>query len=104
MWYESRFREISIKLKTLHIEKLCRSNLIEFVSDKDEVEVIDLILGIKEKIAIIEDENLPVEEDCLPKLNAHLKNIIDTLPSDIQPYFKNLTDFKSTNRFQFISS
>lgn len=33
-WYEKRFRDISIKLKTLHIEKLCKSNLIEFISDK----------------------------------------------------------------------
>lgn len=85
----------------MHIEKLCRSNLIEFISDKDEVEVIDLILGIKQKIATIEDEGLPVEADCLPRLNEHLKNIIETLPSDIQPYFKNLTEFKTpTNKFE----
>lgn len=87
-WYESRFREISTKIKTLHIEKLCKSNLIEFISDKDEVEVIDLILSIKEKIATIENENLPVEEDCLPKLNAHLKNIIETLPQDTKSMIK----------------
>lgn len=90
-----------MKIKTLHIEKLCRSNLIEFISDKDEVEVIDLILGIKQKIATIEDEDLPVEEDCLPRLKAHLKSIIETLPQDIQPYFKNLTEFKSpSNKFE----
>jgi hypothetical protein len=83
-WHENRLREMCDKIKTLHAQSMAKANLLEFIVDKPEVEVIDLVLRLQEKIASIEAEQLPVGAETLSALKSHLSNVIDTLPHDIQ--------------------
>ena len=88
-WHESRLREMCDKIKTLHAQSMARANLLEFIADKAEVEVIDLVLRLKEKLSSIEAEQLPVGIETMDALKAHLANVIDTLPHDIQTILQN---------------
>jgi len=83
-WYEARYREATRKLKTLHIEALAKADLLQWISNKAEVEIVDLVLKIKEKLKSIESESLSVNQGIITKLDTHLINIISTLPQDLQ--------------------
>lgn len=84
LWYDSRENEANQKLGLLHIEAISGANLVDWIRDKDEVEVVDLVLRLKEKLMLIETENLPVSADVAEKLHTHLCQIIETLPEDLQ--------------------
>ncbi|KAL8583447.1 hypothetical protein ACOMHN_044806 [Nucella lapillus] len=43
-WYYQRQREVNQKLQVLHMDALCDCNLEEWIQDKEEVEIVDLIL------------------------------------------------------------
>uniref|UniRef100_A0AAQ5XSD0 UDENN domain-containing protein n=1 Tax=Amphiprion ocellaris TaxID=80972 RepID=A0AAQ5XSD0_AMPOC len=49
-----------------------------------EVETVDLVLKLKDKLSQAEREQLPVRPGTLPKLRAHIQSIIQTLPEDLQ--------------------
>src|SRR5699024_4857639 len=40
-WYSTRMQEANDKLRALHIEAICDSNLVKLVHDKPEVEIVD---------------------------------------------------------------
>lgn len=52
-----------------------------WISGRDEVEAVDLILRLREQIA---QTNLPVKPDVREKLRSHVDSIIKTLPDDLQ--------------------
>ena len=38
------------KLSVLHLEALCNADLLQWTSDKQEVQVVDLVLKLREKM------------------------------------------------------
>lgn len=82
-WYESRSREVNQVLKVKHIEAISKTDLARGIQDKAEIEVVDLILTMKEKLKTVENENLPVDKDCIGRLQSQLDHIIDSLPQDL---------------------
>lgn len=49
-WFQQRQEEVNCKLSALHLEALCEANIAEWAKDKQEVEVVDLLLKLREKM------------------------------------------------------
>ncbi|KAH9508011.1 Protein dennd6a [Bulinus truncatus] len=87
-WYYQRQKEVNQKLQLLHLEALSNANLSEWITDKEEVEIVDLILKIKEKLNFASHNNGIVGKDCVSRLQKQLEDIVSTLPEDLQSVIK----------------
>ncbi|XP_023037134.2 protein DENND6B [Drosophila willistoni] len=56
-WYESRHRELQLTLQDLQLQALSEANLEHWAHDKQEVEIIDMILKLKQKLNLYSDNN-----------------------------------------------
>ncbi|KAE8612667.1 hypothetical protein XENTR_v10012941 [Xenopus tropicalis] len=83
-WFRMRRKEMMQKLEALHLEALCNEDLLMWVQKHTEVEAVDLVLKLKNKLAQAQREELPVKAETLEKLRNHVCAIIDELPEDLQ--------------------
>ncbi|XP_059385881.1 protein DENND6A-like [Carassius carassius] len=83
-WFRNRRKEMTQKLEALHLEALCEEDLQLRIQKHTEVETVDLVLKLKEKLTQAEKDQLPVKTGTLPKLQAHIESIILSLPEDLQ--------------------
>lgn len=83
-WFRSRWKEMTQKLEALHLEALCEADLLIWIQKHTEVEVVDLVLKLKEKLFQAKQQCLPVKQDTLQKLQMHIEAIILSLPEDLQ--------------------
>uniref|UniRef100_A0A673GT64 Protein DENND6A-like n=1 Tax=Sinocyclocheilus rhinocerous TaxID=307959 RepID=A0A673GT64_9TELE len=83
-WFRNRRKEMTQKLEALHLEALCEEDLQLWIQKHTEVETVDLVLKLKEKLTQAEKDQLPVKPGTLPKLQAHIESIILSLPEDLQ--------------------
>uniref|UniRef100_A0A8C1A7E8 DENN/MADD domain containing 6B n=1 Tax=Cyprinus carpio carpio TaxID=630221 RepID=A0A8C1A7E8_CYPCA len=82
-WYRLRHREMTQKVECLHLEAICAADLLTWNKDKSEVEIVDLILKLREKL-VTRKHQLPVKEELLEKLEQSIQTIISSLPEDLQ--------------------
>ncbi|XP_041047350.1 DENN/MADD domain containing 6Aa isoform X1 [Carcharodon carcharias] len=91
-WFRSRWKEMTQKLEALHLEALCDADLLIWIQKHTEVEVVDLVLKLKEKLVQAKQHCLPIKQDTLEKLQMHIETIILSLPEDLQSILlKNCT-------------
>ncbi|XP_064604791.1 LOW QUALITY PROTEIN: protein DENND6A-like [Liolophura sinensis] len=83
-WFYRRQHEVNQKLQLVHMEALCEADLMEWIRDKEEVEIVDLILRLREKLAFATANHIPVNQKSVDKLQSHLNSIISSLPEDLQ--------------------
>ncbi|KAM4650627.1 LOW QUALITY PROTEIN: protein DENND6A [Discoglossus pictus] len=83
-WFRMRRKEMTQKLEALHLEALCNEDLLIWVQKHTEVEAVDLVLKLKNKLVQAEREHLPVKADTLERLQGHVDAIIQELPEDLQ--------------------
>nr|XP_020466767.1 protein DENND6A [Monopterus albus] len=83
-WFRNRRREMTQKLEALHLEALCEEDLEQRIQKHTEVETVDLVLKLKDKLSQAEREQLPVRPGTLAKLKAHIEAVILALPEDLQ--------------------
>uniref|UniRef100_A0A8C6THX1 DENN/MADD domain containing 6Aa n=1 Tax=Neogobius melanostomus TaxID=47308 RepID=A0A8C6THX1_9GOBI len=83
-WFRSRRREMTQKLEALHLEALCEEDLQERIQKHTEVETVDLVLKLKDKLTQAEKEQLPVQPGTVSKLRSHIEAVILALPEDLQ--------------------
>uniref|UniRef100_A0A4W3JQ64 DENN/MADD domain containing 6Aa n=1 Tax=Callorhinchus milii TaxID=7868 RepID=A0A4W3JQ64_CALMI len=83
-WFRLRWKEMTQKLSALHLEALCNADLLIWIQKHTEVEVVDLVLKLKEKLMQAKQQCLPVKQDTLEKLQMHIDAIILSLPEDLQ--------------------
>lgn len=83
-WYRQRHREMTQKLECLHLEVICDADLLGWTKDKSEVEIVDVILKLKEKLIKARQQQLQVRDGVLDKLETFIKSIISSLPGDVQ--------------------
>lgn len=86
-WYESRYKEVSRKLEALHVKAISEASLTDFVQNKAEIEIVDLVLQLKDKIRAVENGLIPVPRDTIDKLRLLFQGIISSLPPDLQSIF-----------------
>jgi len=85
-WFKSRKEEINRKLEILHLEAICKADIAVWVHDKFEVEVVDLYMQIKEKMAIAKTNKLSM--DIRRNLKLQLDQVLNCLPIDLQIVLK----------------
>ena len=56
-WFENKFNELETSLKQLHIKSIFEADLLDWIKDKSEVEIIDLVLILKKKIRDMETDH-----------------------------------------------
>ncbi|KAK3536556.1 hypothetical protein QTP86_013758 [Hemibagrus guttatus] len=83
-WFRNRRKEMMQKLEALHLEALCEEDLHLRIQKHTEVETVDLVLKLKDKLIQAEREQLPVRTGTLAKLQSHIDSIILSLPDDLQ--------------------
>uniref|UniRef100_A0A4W3JHI0 DENN/MADD domain containing 6B n=1 Tax=Callorhinchus milii TaxID=7868 RepID=A0A4W3JHI0_CALMI len=83
-WFRLRHQEMARKLQTLHLEVLCETDLLLWVRDKSEVEIVDLVLKLREKLETARIQHLPVNQQLLHKLESYINTVISSLPEDLQ--------------------
>ncbi|XP_076359066.1 protein DENND6A [Tachypleus tridentatus] len=88
-WYNTRYSEVTQKLQALHIEAISDADLLQWVQDKQEVQVVDLVLRLRDKMMTAETEKLPLSPETLSKLHGHMEGIIETLPDDLRSVLKS---------------
>ncbi|ELU00735.1 hypothetical protein CAPTEDRAFT_175751 [Capitella teleta] len=88
-WLRYRQQEVNQKLQAIHVEALCQADLMAWIQDKQEVEIVDLILRLREKVVSAHNQKIPISSDLVDKLNTHIDSITATLPSDLQTVLKS---------------
>uniref|UniRef100_A0A672G7J8 UDENN domain-containing protein n=1 Tax=Salarias fasciatus TaxID=181472 RepID=A0A672G7J8_SALFA len=87
-WFRNRRKEMTQKLEALHLEALIEIQTCVCVwcvcVCHTEVESVDLVLKLKDKLNQAEREQLPVRSGTLAKLRAHIEAVIQALPEDLQ--------------------
>lgn len=83
-WFRMRHQEMRKKLDILHFEVLCQADLLKWIREKSEVEIVDLVLKLREKLIKARVHQLPVREDLLEKLELYVETVISSLPHDLQ--------------------
>ena len=88
-WYSQRNREVSQKLQLLHLESLAESRIESWMTDKEEVQLVDMVLRIRNKLADAEKHQLPLSDLMCERLQKHVETILKTLPEDLQGVLVN---------------
>ncbi|XP_055601471.1 uncharacterized protein LOC129750540 [Uranotaenia lowii] len=95
-WYETRYFELQQTLQALHMQTLSESNLSEWVKGKHEVEIVDMILRLKQKLTLCSSSQmaaLPVQlntKDTREQLLRHLESMKRCLPDDLKQILNNI--------------
>ncbi|KAL3851741.1 hypothetical protein ACJMK2_015454 [Sinanodonta woodiana] len=87
-WYQHRQYEVNQKLEVLHMEALCQANLMDWIQDKEEVEIVDLIMRIQDKLNFAANNQHSISEESIQKLECHLRSVVSSLPADLQSVLK----------------
>lgn len=88
-WYNARAKEMGAKLTLLHLECLSEAKIRIWMENKAEVELVDMVLRIRNKLVESKKDNLPLADIVIERLENHVKTIVDTLPSDLQTVISN---------------
>ncbi|XP_015270992.1 PREDICTED: protein DENND6B [Gekko japonicus] len=83
-WYRQRHREMMHKLEALHLEAISEANIGTWMKHKSEVEVVDLVLKLREKLVQAGHHRLPVKEETVQRVGQHITTILGALPEDLQ--------------------
>ncbi|XP_070362775.1 protein DENND6B isoform X16 [Equus asinus] len=59
-------------------------NIEAWMKDKSEVEIVDLVLKLREKLVWAQGHQLPVKEATLQRAQLYIETIIGSLPKDLQ--------------------
>ena len=81
-WYNQRHREVSQKLQLLHLESLSEAKIEHWMAGKEEVQLVDMVLRIRNKLEDAYD--LPLPDIIIERLSKHIDTIVKTLPADLQ--------------------
>ncbi|XP_061920660.1 protein DENND6B [Entelurus aequoreus] len=87
-WYRHRHREMTRKLESLHLEVICAADPLGWTQDKSEVEIVDLVLKLREKLIKARSQQLQVKDDILNKLDLLITSTMSSLPKELQDVLK----------------
>ncbi|XP_034948891.1 protein DENND6A [Chelonus insularis] len=83
-WYHKRYKELKHKLQALQLEALSQADLKTWVQGKQEVEIVDMILRIRQKLEKSNNEDIPVTRTVREQVGERLEDITRTLPDDLK--------------------
>ncbi|XP_055690004.1 protein DENND6B [Lutzomyia longipalpis] len=79
-WHELRHRQLTHALQALHLQALASVDLGAWMEGKHEVEVVDMVLKLRQKIAVCSEASRQTRD----RLEHHLRDIEDRLPEDLR--------------------
>uniref|UniRef100_A0A6Q2X1H2 UDENN domain-containing protein n=1 Tax=Esox lucius TaxID=8010 RepID=A0A6Q2X1H2_ESOLU len=83
-WYRLRQKEMTQKLECLHLEVICDADLLGWIKDKSEVEIVDLVVKLREKLMKAVRQQLPVKDGVLDKLEGYIQDYHPLSTEDLQ--------------------
>ncbi|XP_020807456.1 protein DENND6B [Drosophila serrata] len=84
-WYEARHRELQLTLQDLQLQALSEANLEHWAHDKQEVEIIDMILKLKQKLNLYSEKGNQVEATGhQQQIRAQIECMKGLLPLDLK--------------------
>lgn len=87
-WYRVRREEANQKLRLIQLEMLCKADVLFWMKDKQEVEIIDFLLQVKQCIKIALMHHPTISTQTLQCLQRLIHNVIMKLPEDLQSCLK----------------
>nr|SVE72831.1 EOG090X031T [Ceriodaphnia reticulata] len=88
-WSHQRHQEANKKLRALQMEALSQSDMTSWLQGKREVEVVDMVLRLREKLnATMAEEALPVSPQIRLHLQGQLDTVLQSLPEDLRSVLK----------------
>ncbi|KAF7287008.1 protein DENND6A isoform X2 [Rhynchophorus ferrugineus] len=82
-WFNARYTELSLKLQALHAEALSTVDITNWVRGRPEVEIVDMVMRIKNKIGKC-NHDVPVSDSVKQQLNQRMQDIAISLPEDLK--------------------
>ena len=82
-WYNQRHREVTQKLQLLHLQSLAEAKIEHWMRDKEEVQLVDMVLRIRNKLEAAAGE-LPLPDIIRENLSNHVETIMKSLPEDLR--------------------
>ncbi|XP_075713697.1 protein DENND6B isoform X2 [Rhinoderma darwinii] len=83
-WYRQKQKEMRERLETAHLKVICEANIAAWIKNKSEVEIVDLVLKLRDKLVRAHRQHLPVSPTSLNRLKLHIDDVIGSLPEDLQ--------------------
>ncbi|XP_022900805.1 protein DENND6A [Onthophagus taurus] len=83
-WFNMRYTELVLKLQALQLEALSDADLKLWVQGKPEVEIVDMVLKLRNKINKCRQHDFPVSTSTKEQLCQRLQDIITSLPDDLK--------------------
>ncbi|XP_043675601.1 protein DENND6A isoform X1 [Vespula pensylvanica] len=83
-WFHARYTELAQKLQVIQLEALSQADLKTWVQGKQEVEVVDMILRIRQKLEKSCVNDISIDDTIKKKLQERINDITHTLPDDLQ--------------------
>ncbi|XP_012277612.1 protein DENND6A [Orussus abietinus] len=88
-WFHTRYTELSQKLQAIQLEALSQADLCSWVEGKQEVEIVDMILRIRQKLDKSYKEDMPISDGVQDMLRERLNDITSSLPDDLKAILKH---------------
>lgn len=80
VWYEGRCDEVNRQLNQLHIQSMLSADLLTYARDKSEVEIVDMVLTLRDKI---KGQQTAGSSEQRQQLLALVKSLVRLLPPDL---------------------
>ncbi|KAA8578046.1 hypothetical protein FQN60_016021, partial [Etheostoma spectabile] len=84
-WFRHRHKEMTQELERLHLVALGDADLMGWTREKSEVEIVDFILKLREKLNKARRQQLQVKDGVLEKLETSIAAAVGSLPAALQP-------------------
>lgn len=101
-WYEERYLDLKKTLQQIQLQKISQIDLQQWVRDKHEVEIVDMILKLENKLKLFYGEEIDVRSSCDDSTPSASSSHVDSMmiPSTSQSdtklqLVKQLTNMKN---------
>jgi hypothetical protein len=87
-WLHQTLESCELQLKLRYIQHLCTVNIQEWVKNKQEIEIVDVIMKLKDRLREIENSNYfnTSNDTCIKQLKSQLECLVGYLPNDLQGF------------------
>ncbi|XP_066585732.1 protein DENND6A-like [Prorops nasuta] len=83
-WFHTRYTELKQKLQVIQLEALSQADLKTWVQGKEEVEIVDMVLRIRQKLETSHIEDVALGHSLREKLQERINDITFMLPDDLK--------------------
>jgi hypothetical protein len=87
-WFAVRKQEADQKLRVIHLDLLCKSDVFFWMKDKQEIEIVDFLLQVKSCLTTVLLHHPTISKHTLDTIQKLMQNIIKKLPEDLQSCLK----------------